>query len=242
MNERRIWLRATKKQYLKAVDRVKPTGRERPQHARKERGCKLKLLIVDDDLLVCQSLKLLLSKEEDLDVIGSASNGQEAIRFCETVLPDVILMDIQMPVMDGIESTKIMKQRWPHVHVMMLTTFHDEENIRLALKTGAEGYLLKSSSIDNMAQQIRVLQAGSTVLDRDVLKAIIEPDQEFFLGLTEREQEIVELVAQGLSNKEIAQQLFLSAGTVRNMLSVILDKLDIRDRTQLAVAYWKGKK
>ncbi|PWU69606.1 MULTISPECIES: response regulator [Gracilibacillus] len=201
----------------------------------------MKLLIVDDDQLVCQSLKLLLGKEEDLEVVDIAANGQEAIEVCQRELPDVILMDIQMPIMDGIKSTKRIKDQWPSVQIMMLTTFQDEKNIRLALKAGAEGYLIKSAAIENMAQQIRALRAGSTVLDADVLKTIMEPDREALEGLTQRETDIVDLVAQGLSNKEIAGQLFLSVGTVRNMLSVILDKLEIRDRTQLAIYYWQRK-
>ncbi len=142
-----------------------------------------------------------------------------------------------MPIMDGIESTKKIKDQWPRVSIMMLTTFQDERNIRLALKAGAEGYLLKSASVENMAQQIRAIKAGSTVLDADVLKTIVQPDRKALEGLTERETDIVELVAQGLSNKEIAEQLFLSDGTVRNTLSIVLDKLEIRDRTQLAIYY-----
>lgn len=201
----------------------------------------MKLLIVDDDPLVCQSLQLLLNKEKDLEVTNIAANGLEAIELCINEKPDIILMDIQMPIMNGIESTKKIKEQWPSVQIMMLTTFQDERNIRLALKAGAEGYLLKSSSIKNMAQQIRALQTGSTVLDADVLKTIMEPDKEAMEGLTKRESDIVELVAQGLSNKEIAEQLFLSVGTIRNTLSVILDKLEFRDRTQLAIYYWQRK-
>ncbi|HLU23125.1 response regulator [Lederbergia graminis] len=202
----------------------------------------MKLLIVDDDKLVCQSLQLLLGKERDLEVISTASNGEEAIELCKREKPDVILMDIQMPVMDGIESTKRIKENWPTIQIMMLTTFQDERNIRLALKAGAEGYLLKSASIENMAQQIRALKAGSVILDGDVLKTITEPDTAALEGLTERETEIVELIAQGLSNKEIAAQLYLSVGTVRNMITIILDKLEIRDRTQLAIYYWQRVK
>ena len=201
----------------------------------------MKLLIVDDDHLVCQSLQLLLGKEQDLEVANIATNGQEAIELCLQEQPDVILMDIQMPIMNGIESTKRIKEKWPSVQVMMITTFQDEKNIRLALKAGAAGYLLKSASIKNMAQQIRALKAGSTVLDADVLNTIMEPDKKALEGLTAREIDIVEVVAQGLSNKEIAEQLFLSVGTVRNTLSTILDKLEIRDRTQLAIYYWQRK-
>lgn len=199
----------------------------------------MRLLIVDDDPLVCQSLQLLFGKEEDFEVVDTAGNGQSAIEICQLEQPDVILMDIQMPVMDGIECLKRIKQQWPSIQIMMLTTFRDEHNIRMALKAGAEGYLLKSTSIENMAQQIRALKAGSTILDADVLKAIVEPDGIKLAGLMDREKDIVELVAQGLSNKEIADQLFLSVGTVRNMLSIILDKLELRDRTQLAIYYWQ---
>jgi len=199
----------------------------------------MKLLIVDDDPLVCQSLRLLLGKEEDFEVIGAARNGEEAVAFCRRESPDIVLMDIQMPVMDGIESTKIIKHEQPSVHILMLTTFKDEKNIRLALQAGAEGYLLKSSSIDKMAAQIRALMSGMMVLHPDVLKTIIEPERKMIEGLTKRELDIVECVAQGLSNKEIGVQLALSDGTVRNLLTVILDKLELRDRTQLAIYYWQ---
>ncbi|WP_379135930.1 response regulator [Paenibacillus sp. sgz500958] len=200
----------------------------------------MKLLIVDDDPLVVLSLQLLLGKEEDFEVIGVAGNGQEAVELC-VQQPDVILMDIQMPVLGGIESTKMIKKEFPSIQIMMLTTFRDEKNIRLALQAGAEGYLLKSAAIDNMAAQIRALASGTNVLDPDVLKTIMEPASEAFVGLTGRETNIVELIAQGLSNKEIGEQLYLSDGTVRNMLTVILDKMELRDRTQLAIYYWQRK-
>lgn len=201
----------------------------------------MKVLLVDDDPLVCQSLQVLLEKEGDIEVTHTAPNGRVAIEMCEQEQPDVVLMDIQMPVMDGIESLKRIKRQWPSIRVMMLTTFRDERNVRLALQAGAEGYVLKSASIANMAQQIRALQTGSAIIDADALKTIMEPDQQRLKELTERETDIVELVAQGLSNKEIAEELYLGVGTVRNMLSVILDKLEIRDRTQLAIYYWQRK-
>lgn len=200
----------------------------------------MKILIVDDDPLVRQSLQLLLEKESDIEVSGLAADGQEAIDQCEKMRPDVVLMDIRMPNMDGIESTKQLKQQWQKLQIMMLTTFKDEQNIRLAIKAGAEGYLLKSTPVENMAQQIRALMAGSSVLDADVLQQIMEPDVRDNLDeLTERENDIAMAIAQGLSNKEISEQLYLSVGTVRNTLSVILDKLELRDRTQLAIYYWK---
>ncbi|AXF57077.1 response regulator transcription factor [Salicibibacter kimchii] len=200
----------------------------------------MRILIVDDDPLVRQSLKLLLEKESDIEVNGLAADGLEAIEQCDTDLPDVVLMDIRMPNMDGIESTKQLKSKWPKLLIMMLTTFKDEQNIRLALQAGAAGYLLKSTPIENMAQQIRALMTGGSVLDADVLKQIMEPEVNSKLDdLTDRENDIAAAIAQGLSNKEVADQLFLSVGTVRNTLSVILDKLELRDRTQLAIYYWK---
>jgi Response regulator containing a CheY-like receiver domain and an HTH DNA-binding domain len=199
----------------------------------------MRLLIADDDPLVCRSLQLLLGKEEDIDVVGVAYNGREALELCGRLRPDAVLMDIRMPEMDGIESARAIKQAFPSVRIMMLTTFQDETNIRLALQAGAEGYLLKSAPVDRMADQVRALASGSSVLDRDVLRTIMEPDREPIEGLTERERDIAELVARGLSNKEIGERLYLSPGTVRNTLSVILDKLELRDRTQLAIYYWR---
>ncbi|AOY78055.1 response regulator transcription factor [Clostridium formicaceticum] len=199
----------------------------------------MKILIADDDPLVCQSLQVLLSREKDMEVIATAHNGAEAIASCQSTLPDVVLMDIQMPVMNGIQATRQIKQDWPEVRVMMLTTFQDEQNIRLAISAGAEGYLIKSIEVSSMAQQLRTLFSGSTVLDADVLRRLTQPEKDELKKLTPREKDIVELVAQGLSNREIAEELFISEGTVRNNVSVILEKLQIRDRTQLAIYYWR---
>lgn len=200
----------------------------------------MKILIVDDDALVCKSLKVLLSREKDMEVIGTANNGAEAINACRNELPSIVLMDIQMPVMDGIQATRQIKTEWPQVQVMMLTTFKDEKNIRLAILAGAVGYLIKSTEVTSMAQKIRALMSGSTVLDADVLKQLTQPaEREGLEQLTPREREIAALVAQGLSNREIAEQLYLSEGTVRNTLSITLEKLQLRDRTQLAIYYLK---
>lgn len=200
----------------------------------------MKILIVDDDVLVCKSLKVLLSREGDMDVIGTAYNGAEAMNACRNELPNIVLMDIQMPVMDGIQATRQIKTEWPYVHVMMLTTFKDEKNIRLAISAGAAGYLIKSTEVTSMAQKIRALVSGSTVLDADVLKQLTQPTERDELEkLTPREKDIASLVAQGLSNREIAEQLYISEGTVRNTFSIILEKLQLRDRTQLAIYYLK---
>ncbi|TCK93342.1 LuxR family two component transcriptional regulator [Natranaerovirga hydrolytica] len=201
----------------------------------------MKVLIVDDDQLVCESLSILLEGERDIHVMGLAYNGEEAIESCKVNQPDVILMDIRMPIMDGIQATRQIKKQWPHIKIMMLTTFEDEKNIRLALIAGAEGYLIKSSQGTDMANNLRACVKGNAILDEKALKEIMEPKGYDLAQLTSREKDIFHLVAQGCSNKEIAQQLFITEGTVRNTISIVLEKLQVRDRTQLAIHYWKVK-
>lgn len=199
----------------------------------------MNVLIVDDDPTVCNSLELLLSREADLTISGLAADGHAAIAHCEAHLVDIILMDIRMPGLDGIQATRMIKQRWPHIRIMMLTTFEDQQNIRRALLAGAEGYLLKSLPVSGMAQQIRALHAGAAILDDTVLKQLTQPITELHEDLTARETDILRLIGQGYSNREIAEYLSIREGTVRNNVSVILDKLQLRDRTQLAIYYWR---
>ena len=199
----------------------------------------MKVLIVDDDPLVARSLKVLLSAEADMEIVGMASDGARAVAFCEKDPPDAVLMDIRMGGMDGIEATRLIKERWPAVHVMILTTFQDDRSVRLALQAGAEGYLLKSAPAAGMAEKLRDLAAGTAVLDAEVFRRLAEPEKTPVEGLTQRETEVMELVAQGCSNREIADRLFISEGTARNVLSAVLDKLRLRDRTQLAIFYWR---
>jgi len=199
----------------------------------------VKVLIVDDDPLVARSLKVLLSAEADMEIVGMASDGARAVAFCEKDPPDAVLMDIRMGGMDGIEATRLIKERWPAVHVMILTTFQDDRSVRLALQAGAEGYLLKSAPAAGMAEKLRALAAGTAVLDAEVFRRLAEPEKTPVEGLTQRETEVMELVAQGCSNREIADRLFISEGTARNVLSAVLDKLRLRDRTQLAIFYWR---
>lgn len=142
----------------------------------------MKIIVVDDDPLVCQSLRLLLSRESDMEVIAIASDGEEAIQRCAEELPDIMLMDIRMPGMDGIQATRQIKQRWPQVTIMMLTTFQDEQNIRLALLAGAAGYMLKSTQVTSMAQQLRTLASGTSVVDVNVLKTLTTPEQDDLSG------------------------------------------------------------
>jgi NarL family two-component system response regulator LiaR len=150
-----------------------------------------------------------------------------------------VLMDIRMPGLDGIEATREIKQRWPGVRVVILTTFQDDESIHRALAAGADGYLLKSTPSQGMAQMLRTIAAGASVVDTEVLRHLSEAPRAPLAGLTPRENDVAELVAQGCSNREIAEQLFIGEGTARNILSVVLDKLGLRDRTQLAIRYWK---
>ena len=194
----------------------------------------MKLIIVDDDKLICKSLEVMLSKEDDIEVTGIASNGLEALDLCKIKTPDIILMDIRMPDVDGIQATYLIKKNYPKVRIMMLTTFQDKQNIQSALKAGAEGYLLKTDKISNIAKKLRIFYEGVTVLDKDILNKLTKPDKTLLDKLTPREKDVILLVAEGFTNKEISAQLFLSEGTVRNIVSVIMDKLGVKNRTQLS--------
>ena len=198
----------------------------------------MKLLIVDDDALIRKSLSLMLAREDGITVVGTATDGAEAIKLCRAHEPDVLLMDIRMPNVDGIAATRQIKAEYPHVRIMMLTTFDDKPNIQQALSAGADGYLLKTDEISNIAGKLHTLMGGAGILDPEVLKALTTPENPALAELTQRERDIVRLVAQGLPNKEIAAQLFLSEGTVRNNIVTIMEKLQVKNRTQLGMAYY----
>jgi len=195
----------------------------------------MKLLIVDDDALISKSLSLTLVRESDITVIGTADNGAQALELCGEQTPDIVLMDIRMPGVDGIAATRLIKQRYPDVRIMMLTTFDDKPNISQALAAGADGYLIKTDKIADIAGKLRVMMDGAGVLGADVLKKLTAQENPALDLLTQRERDIARLVAQGLTNKEIAAQLFLSEGTVRNNLAVVMEKLDVTNRTQLVI-------
>ena len=198
----------------------------------------MKLLIVDDDLLIRKSLKALLGKEKDIEVIGTAADGAEAFKMCEEFLPDVVLMDIRMPNVDGIAAVRQIKEKYPDIRIMMLTTFDDKPNIQQALSAGADGYLLKTDEISGIAGKLSALIQGAGVLDMEVLKKLTEKENPALETLTQRERDIVRLVAQGMKNKEIAEQLFLSEGTVRNNIVTIMEKMQVNNRTQLGLEYY----
>jgi len=203
----------------------------------------MKLLIVDDDGLIRDSLKILFETKEGWTA-KTAENGAVALEMCKTEQPDIILMDIRMPVCDGVEATRAIKALFPDLKIIMLTTFTDDGYISSAINAGAEGYLLKSTPADGIIERIRAVEKGALVFDKGVkltAGASDKPEKPAsFSDLTPRENEILSLVAMGLSNNEIAAKLFLSQGTVRNAVSVILEKLDLRDRTQMAVYYWRN--
>lgn len=206
----------------------------------------IKVLVVDDQQLIREGLQMILSVYEQIEVVGTASNGQEALEQIKFFHPDVVLMDIRMPVMDGVEATQKIKANYPEIKVIILTTFDEDEYIFQALNHGANGYLLKDVKSSEIVRGITEVWRGNTFLESKVTTKVVKAlntltkkelkkDDQWFLELTPREQEIAKLVADGKSNKEIGQLLFITEGTVKNHLSRILSKLEVRDRTQLAI-------
>lgn len=203
----------------------------------------IRVVICDDQEVVCQGLKAILSTAENLDVIGIANNGIEALEFLEAHPSDVILMDLKMPVMNGIHATKEIKEKFPDVKVLVLTTYDADAWLFDAIRNGAEGYLLKDTSRDELIEAIENIASGNTPVDPKVAgklfhqlsKQALPGDSTMGKNLSEREREILRLITHGMANADIAQTLFLSEGTVRNYVSSILEKLDVDDRTQAAV-------
>ncbi len=205
----------------------------------------MKLVIVDDDALVGLSLKTIIEATPGMQVAAIGHNGKEAIALYEQHRPDVLLMDIRMDTMTGLEAGEIILQQHPDARVLFLTTFADDEYIVKALKMGAKGYLLKQN-FESILPSLKAVEAGQSVFGEDIVAKIPalmssggKPDAKA-LGLTEKESDLIALVAEGLSNKEIAERLYLSEGTVRNSISVLLEKLNLRGRTQLAIFYYKN--
>jgi DNA-binding NarL/FixJ family response regulator len=205
-------------------------------------------MIVDDDSLIRDSLKVLLELEGDIDVVGTASNGKEAYEMLNKINPEIVLMDIRMPVIDGVIGTKLIKQKNQNIKVVILTTFKDDEYIKEAIKNGAEGYILKNQTGDSIVESLRAIYRGNVVFEKNVASSvssmISDNKKKSYeeMGITKREYEIMSLVGDGLSNKEISKNLFLGEGTVRNYITILLEKLNLRDRTQLAIYYLKNFK
>ncbi|MEJ6952406.1 response regulator transcription factor [Natronospora cellulosivora (SeqCode)] len=207
----------------------------------------MKVLIVDDDSLIRDGLKMILDMEEDIEIIGTAVNGEEAYQLCSKERPEIVLMDIRMPVMDGVQATKMIKKDFKDIKIIILTTFKDSEYIRSAVKAGAEGYILKSRPSESIIESIRAVAQGDVVFEKEVaslLSDMVEKKQQKKsyqdYQLTDREYEITKLLSMGMSNSEIGEELYISEGTVRNYISNILGKLELRDRTQLAIFFLRN--
>lgn len=214
----------------------------------------IKVLIVDDEALIRSGLTILLNNLDEVEVVGQASHGREAVDFCQDHEVDCVLMDIRMPEVNGIEGGGWVKEEFPYIQVLMLTTFKDMDYIRQAMQAGASGYLLKDSSPQQIAAAIHMVMDGQLVFDGQLNEQMAQQwsaeatqtATDFHAedyGLKDSDIQLIRLVATGLSNQEIADQVFLSVGTVKNNISTILQKLGLRDRTQLAIfAFEQGLK
>lgn len=203
----------------------------------------IRVLLVDDQKLVRQGIQMLLDMESDIDVVAAAADGLEAIALAREHQPDVVLMDVRMPEMDGVTATRELTRRFPKMAVIILTTFDDDEYIFEGLRAGARGYLLKDISSEEMAEAVRTVARGDALIQPSITRKVIAEftrltpeagsDQEALLSpLTEREREVLRALAEGLSNHEIAGRLVITEGTVKNHVSNLLGKLGVRDRTQ----------
>jgi DNA-binding NarL/FixJ family response regulator len=217
---------------------------------------RIRVLIVDDQRLLREGFRKLIELEPNLEVVGTAGDGEEALAtverlHAERTAPEVVLMDVRMPRLDGIAATRAFKERWPEIRIVILTTFDDRELIQAGLQAGAQGYLLKDITAEQLATTIRVVAQGQVLLHPEVANKVIAafpsaPIESAVAApalvgvselsqLTEREREILALLAHGASNREISETLYIAGGTVKNHLSNILGKLGVRDRTQAAL-------
>ncbi|MGE5422746.1 MAG: response regulator [Ignavibacteriales bacterium] len=209
---------------------------------------KIRILIADDQPIVCEGLKVILQLEKDFEVVGVCSNGQEALESCRVFRPDIVLMDARMPVVDGVAAAQEISRLFPESRVLMLTTFNERQLVLNSIQAGISGFLLKDMQPEDLYRAIREVQAGGAVLHPEVTRIVMEraihnsaeaPDGERYGDkldqLTSREREVLRLIGRGLSNAEIAAELFITEGTVKNHVSSLLAKCQVRDRTQLAL-------
>ena len=208
---------------------------------------KIRVLLVDDQQIIRQGLKSLLNAKPDLEVVGEAENGQQAIAQIEDLQPDVVLMDVRMPVMDGVAATRQISQQFHETKVLVLTTFDDDEYVSQAIRVGARGYLLKDTHSEDLAAAIRAVHKGYTQLGPGLMEKAMSAPSEMIVddrpkqlppeiaALTAREREVLSLIAAGASNREIAESLYISERTVKNHITHILSQLNVRDRTQAAL-------
>jgi NarL family two-component system response regulator LiaR len=204
----------------------------------------IRVMIVDDHTMVRRGLAAMLKAKPDMKLVGEASNGQEALRVCETIRPDVILMDLVMPRMDGPTAIRVVRKQWPGIRVIALTSFQDRDLVQQALQAGAISYLLKNVSIDELAQAIRAALAGQSTLAPEATQALIQAASQGpppVDDLTPREHEVLELMVEGLTNPEIAQRLMVSASTARAHVSNILSKLGVSNRAEAVARAFRLK-
>ena len=205
----------------------------------------INLLVADDDSLIRESLKIIIGLDEDFNVMACVTNGQEALEYCINNSVDIALLDIRMPILNGVEATKEIVEK-TSTKCLILTTFDEDEYINSAMRYGAKGYILKNNSPDKIKQAIKVVYSGNMVMQDGVMEKVMKA-KETFNGIkldkelfTEREMEIIASIAEGLTNKQVAAKLFISEGTVKNYISSILNKTDLNHRTQIAIYYLKG--
>lgn len=200
----------------------------------------IRVLLIDDDPLVVQSLEMIIQTHPSIQVVAKGHSGKEAIELYSTWHPDILLLDIRMEKMDGLQTAQSILRDNPKAKILFLTTFRDDETLTIALTSGCKGYLLKQN-IQGLLPAIEAVANGNLVFDSEIVHSLHSLTSKQFPELTERELALLELVAEGLNNKEIASKLYLSEGTVRNYLSLLLEKLGLRDRTQLAIYYYKHR-
>ena len=204
----------------------------------------IRVLIVDDHEIMRTGIAYSLTVYPDMELVGEASSGQEALKLCRETQPDVVLVDMVMPGMDGVQTTQAIRKQHPQVQVLALTSFHDRERVQQVMQAGATGFLVKGVSAGELAEAIRVAYAGQTVLSPEASQALIKPDEpQTALGqdLTQREQEVLALLVKGLSNAEIAQLLTITISTTKHHVSAIFRKLGVTSRTEaMALALEQG--
>lgn len=206
----------------------------------------IKVIIVDDQVILRESLKFIIEQDNDIEIVGCTGNGKDALDMCDELLPDIVLMDLIMPVCDGVKGTKLIKAKHSQIKVIILTTYSDDENVSRALKNGADGYILKDIKPTDLVTAIKSTVKGLGVIHQNAFSSIVrqfnisskpgnvrEPSQ--YIDLTDRELSVIQLIVDGKGNKEIALDLYLTEGSIKNIVSGILSKLKLKDRTQLAV-------
>lgn len=206
----------------------------------------IRLLLVDDQNLICQGLQAVLSQEPDLQVVGSAENGQVALDLVAALEPDVVLMDIRMPVMTGIEATRLIGEQFPNTKVLVLSTFDDDRDIAQSMRAGAKGYLLKDMPAPELAEAIRLVHRGYSQMAPGLMERLLtrvpdsvdveaQPAPEELTQLPPRERDVLRLIGQGATNREIAAELHLAEGTVKTYVTHLLNRLSLKNRSQLAI-------